>query len=68
MNWISLNEQKPKHRQPILFWSDDVYIGVWYEHSNSVIGNVAGYQEDDVNKSCITHWMPLPEPPKEIEQ
>ena len=61
MNWISVKDQLPepktlvlsislREKVPLLTW----FNGVCWTYKHSVIKD--GY---------ITHWMPLPEPPKE---
>ena len=63
--WIPVSERLPEKREDVLLcrkwwneiqnpqmgWHNDV-SGEWFDLSNRVIRNV-------------THWMPLPEPPKE---
>jgi hypothetical protein len=63
--WISVKDRLPENRDDVLLcrkwwneirnpqmgWYNEV-SGEWFDLSNRVIHNV-------------THWMPLPEPPKE---
>ena len=57
--WISVKERLPEHGQITLCYDDgemdcdqwDEWANVWVGHSQRVIR--------------VTHWMPLPEPPKE---
>ena len=56
--WISVEERLPDNTEPVLATFDDVYLIAIY-------GN---YMWSDVmTRSLVypTHWMPLPEPPKE---
>ena len=59
--WISVKDRMPERYEYVLLWDSmdrDIFIGVlddkreWY---------VPGYQDEIFR---ITHWMPLPQPPK----
>lgn len=64
--WIPVTKQLPKEWEAVLVWSCcgfcevAVYLGTpgkW-----RVCWNHAMLDED-----TVTHWMPLPEPPKEVD-
>lgn len=57
--WISVEERMPENDDDVLVFSSSG-IGLGYYSR-------CGYWVDYVNTNdeCITHWMPLPEPPKE---
>ncbi len=60
--WISVNEQLPEKYQRVLAYSPSM--------SESDIGPIS-IQRGFIcarKYSCITHWMLLPEPPKEEKQ
>lgn len=68
MNWISVKDRLPDNEKTVLIY--DVrcrIIEIAYRVStgNKELGIVWFYPE---NKGCtedeVTHWMPLPEPPK----
>lgn len=63
--WIPVTERLPENLQNVLFLADsgDVYMGT---HMKS-IRQWAGYglYWHDDNYSSITHWQPLPHPPKQ---
>lgn len=55
--WISVDERLPEDDHTVLVWShrnSKEYFNV-YDHGKWVI----------METEDITHWMPLPEPPKE---
>ena len=36
--------------------------------SKYVIGRHGGHWYGAIHRECITHWMPLPEPPEEVQE
>lgn len=61
MNWIDINKLTPEFDQLVLVASDDDVFCAYWRHAE----NFGGYFESNLN---ISHWMPLPEPPKEKEE
>lgn len=73
--WISVEERMPEHDTDVLVLTAPgtlslgqncvvaEYIHPRMEKSGVFINFYAGY--DDKNILAVTHWMPLPEPPKE---
>lgn len=78
MKWISVKDRLPEDGEDVLvYYADDFHITVGYFESN----NVRYYIESDGSKFCtydgweteipwapkgrVTHWMPLPEAPKQ---
>jgi hypothetical protein len=66
--WISVKDRLPTQNGPILMWSrrlEDVptCAAAGYELWNWS----AEYSPHDYRLFDVTHWMPLPEPPKEEE-
>lgn len=65
-NWISINDNLPQEDRSVLIHrqKDDVvslgYIegGVWYDMAFTD-------ESRDYETANVTHWMPLPEPPKQ---
>lgn len=59
-NWISLEDQLPKHGQKVDLWvvnKDNAYRFVnWSWERQDTLLHINGYK--------ATHWMPVPEPPK----
>ena len=69
--WISVEERLPDDASDVLAYYDcgddsrvmfvNYYKRCWYD---SVFNDLI----DDLDQGCITHWMPLPEPPKGVKQ
>jgi hypothetical protein len=57
--WISVNDRLPKLWQNALTYRAG--YGVQYEFMKAD----GGWREDFSCSSPVTHWMPLPKPPKE---
>ena len=61
MEWISVKDRLPDHYKNVLaFGNEGIIIAQYY-------GEDFGNWATTMNKSSdhITHWMPLPKPPKE---
>lgn len=62
MEWISVEERLPKNQQRVIYYFEltGAHVGAYYDSVDGplFVGD-KGYLTDDV-----THWMPLPEPPK----
>lgn len=55
MEWISIKDRLPERGQTVIAW---VLMGEMLS-SYHLMQYISQWNED------ITHWMPLPEPPKE---
>ena len=55
--WISVKDRLPKPFESVLVFRDGK-ISIDYSEEN-------GWFAYDFNGKRVTHWMPLPEPPKE---
>lgn len=61
--WISVEERLPEPELPILIFTrkNRYYVGYYYK---AVVDTTyTGFYADSVKRD-VTHWMPLPEPPK----
>lgn len=68
MEWISVKEKMPIGDVLLLTTSKYIVMGDWYKEIWRVTGSVQwnnGKLESDYQKEDITHWMPLPERPKD---
>ena len=78
MEWISVKDRLPEFDTPVMIilggsfhskniWlmlRDNDYDGwLWSEHISGCINDKDNYEASD--DYAVTHWMPLPEPPKE---
>ncbi len=65
-HWISVKDRLPKSGQNVLiyypYWGGDE-IQVAKLDDDEITFDVCG--EFNLRVSAVTHWMPLPEPPKE---
>ena len=65
--WISVKEQLPeKHRAHYLCYLDDDSVAVCY-WSNVTLKGSTEWEWHNPNWKEVTHFMPLPTPPKEDE-
>lgn len=73
MNWISIHDKLPANNTRVFMLSDheegvipcledDYSVGIYYKKKFYL-----GYHDVDYpfELNCVTHWMPLPEPPNE---
>jgi len=65
--WISVEDKMPDVDEPVLIYYEGLYVGCashwkakshFYWNFNCDCYSGSGPQ-------CVTHWMPLPKPPKE---
>ena len=66
--WISVNDSLPEPRTDVLAaWDDGEVWSLWQSWANSEEDNPFTYFIDPIEGTThyVTHWMPLPEPPKE---
>ena len=64
-NWISITEKLPEVYKDAIFvtTNGEILIACYFKDEYGY-----GYIESELNSYCIsdvTHWMPLPQPPKE---
>lgn len=59
--WISVKDMLPKKKGDYLIYNTDGTVWpYWYDADDNSWYDSCGYKTD-----IVTHWMPLPEPPKE---
>lgn len=61
MEWIKVTDRLPKSERVLIYVNDMVYTA-WHS-----MGNFYIRRGDKITRSFVenvTHWMPLPEPPK----
>ena len=70
--WISVKDKLPPHNHDVLVYRPDMamkilvdnYYGYYGEDDAEWHEGWAKYGKDIHNNLLITHWMPLPQPPK----
>jgi len=64
--WIPVSERLPKTEQPVQVYMPKLYMSVQTGFYTKYYGEDDGeWYEHWVASGDVTHWMPLPEPPKE---
>ena len=67
--WISVTERLPVEEEKVLVYIDERMHIVTFSPTNQQFNNYDCLQYDEHNVfNGVTHWMPLPEPPKEGEE
>jgi hypothetical protein len=66
--WISVEERLPDHRKRVLAIYANGVISTGRVFHNGFPEAYDGFDENgDFKVVPVTHWMPLPEPPKGVE-
>lgn len=65
MEWISVKDRLPEPTDQVTVWipEDNRVLPCWYMHNAFEVYSIAR-QDWFTPHGEITHWMPLPEPPK----
>lgn len=66
-HWISVEDELPPKEKNVLIWSSgskEVMMGYYIGRNWQRKTNVFYSYVDDGSWHNITHWMPLPQPPK----
>jgi polyferredoxin len=61
--WISVLDKLPDSRTPVIVWA--AYWSAWPFVGHLVHGQWVG-ERILSEPSAVTHWMPLPDPPKDV--
>ena len=62
MEWISVKDRLPEKEDEVLAYEFHGDINIAYIRGNEWRNLESGWAMD---KTHVTHWMPLPEPPKQ---
>ena len=65
--WIPVTERLPKKNGKYLCYVKRFgqYAGMQYYYVDVLVFQEDCFYEDEIGTERVTHWMPLPEPPKE---
>lgn len=67
-SWISCSERMPEETGDIIVVSDGIVMsGISYSRRDGFYMAALEY-DDDEPIDGVTHWMPLPEPPQEVNR
>ena len=64
--WISVKDRLPEIRERVLVYHDDgmIRFGINYGGFDDVVSSIYLNHNHHTCFSKVTHWMPLPQPPK----
>jgi len=63
MKWISVKERLPEHGECVMVYGDKM-VGSYYLLATFYEGLFIDLDEPELKQETITHWIPLPDPPK----
>ena len=67
MKWIPVTERLPEMDDLVLTWNGcDMGMHIW-DNKNRKFVKLDSIGSAFIEVRFVTHWMPLPEPPKEVE-
>jgi hypothetical protein len=64
LRWIKIGDRSPEDRQEVLIALSGQVYAAWYNLELNLYQDEDLDEPKELNAGC-THWMPLPEPPKE---
>jgi len=66
MEWISVKDRLPEDISLVLAFGENYHDAVFFAYSNKVDWfDPDIVHNSKIDKGDVTHWMPLPEPPKQ---
>ena len=69
MNWISVKDRLPVNDDEVLVigegWDGMYWWRIYFVDADGQWYTIEGDTVNDLSAKRITHWMPLPEPPKQ---
>lgn len=73
MEWISVEDRLPEENEQVLitdgsdvFYAYKYYYEGWdYQIAEDFDGEEGVFSTNAMKEKHVTHWMPLPEPPKQ---
>lgn len=72
MEWISVQDRLPDKEETVLIYSEGDSVTAAFLYTDKYFGlrwfvNNFGDCKDAVLPDRVTHWMPLPKPPKDLK-
>ncbi len=66
--WIPVSEQMPEDGQHIIIFCDGAFV-LFAQCRDGEFFDIVRDREEffETTSRCVTHWMPLPNPPKEVK-
>lgn len=65
MEWISVKERMPRYNKDVITFAPNMAMPIVVDWYNGYYGEDDNEWHEGWNTGrSITHWMPLPEPPK----
>lgn len=68
MEWIKVTEELPSYKKSVYFTfcnDGEIHKDIWYDYYKKDWMKEGPMSSYGVFKGKVTHWMPLPEPPKD---
>lgn len=63
MEWISVKDKMPEFDEYVLIYAKGEIVRAFLYTTK--YGNFWSTCEDDIRHADVTHWMPMPQPPKD---
>ena len=63
-NWINMRDELPPFHTDILFYVDGEVMKGWFYANTHKFREYYKNSVAEFYKTDVTHWMPMPEPPR----
>lgn len=64
--WVSVKDRLPDTFDEVLVYSNDCFISIAWRETEKRKNGIVGWHWNSYPEifGCVTHWMPLPNPPE----